>query len=351
MSDLLRTQSDVARAIASEIQIRLPPMEQSLARSRKVSPVAYDAFLKGTFFLYKGASGISRSIEYFREAIKQDPKHAQSHAGLAEALVFAGIFGMWPSAKALTEARSAALEALALDGANASAHNVLGDVKKGLEWNLAGAEAEYRAAIRLNSSDVLTRLWYAECLARMNRFEDALSESARAISLDPVSALSHNNRAMLLFRARRFDEAIRASLAALDLDPSLTIALWWQGVSFAGKRNFANAIQALTALVASNPAPMFRGYLAFAFGRAGQRAKALDSLSALQSLAGQRFVSPIDFALVYAGLDDRDRAFEWLEKAYQTRETRIHELPSIYFDAFRGDDRYGNLMRRIGLPA
>jgi serine/threonine-protein kinase len=138
------------------------------------------------------------------------------------------------------------LKALELDESSAGAHNALADVKQGYDWNLGGAETEFKRALQLNPSHVLTRLWYAECLTRMGRHDEAVAESGRALALDPVSSNSYGNRAMIFFRARRYDEAIQAGQQALDLNPSFVNALWWQGLSYAGQRDFPKSIALLT---------------------------------------------------------------------------------------------------------
>ncbi|MEO8052986.1 MAG: winged helix-turn-helix domain-containing protein [Acidobacteriota bacterium] len=351
LTDVLALQGDVARAIASEIQIKLTPRDLSNPlRTRQVNPQAYEAFLRGNFFLNQGIRGIAKSVEFYREAIKIDPSQADVHASLAEALCYAGIFGFRPSAETYREARLAALKALEIDELSAGAHNVLAEVKKGYDWELAGAEAEYKRALQLNPNHLLTRLWYAECLARMGRYAEALMESERALAMDPVSPNSHGNRGMLLFRARRYDEAIGASQRALDLEPRFINALWWQGLSYAGNHDFPRSIAALTKARSIDDGPLFRALLGHVYGRAGDRGKALRSLEELTALNGRRYVSPVDFAVVYAGLGDADSTFQWMEKAYQARATRVCELPSMYFDGVRSDPRYRNLMQRIGLP-
>jgi tetratricopeptide (TPR) repeat protein len=239
---------------------------------------------------------------------------------------------------------------LELDESNAAAHTALADVKKGYDWDLAGAEAEYQRALRLNPSHLLTRLWYAESLARMGRYGEALEESARALALDPVSPNSQGNRAMLFFRARRYDDAIRASQQALDLDPNFVNALWWQGLSYAGLRDFPRSVACLTRAIGMNDGPLFRALLGHVHGRAGEKEKALGILEEITTLAKRRYASPVDFAIVYAGMGDADSTFHWLETAYHARATRIHELPSMYFDNVRSDPRYPDLMRRVGLP-
>jgi tetratricopeptide (TPR) repeat protein len=222
-------------------------------------------------------------------------------------------------------------------------------VKKGYDWDLMGAEKEYQRALQLNPSRLLSRLWYAECLARMRRYKEALEESDRAIALDPVSPLSYTNRAMLLCRADRYDEAIRASQQALELDPHLSNALWWQGVSYAGMRDFSRSIDSLAKGARMSNAPLFSALLGHVYGLAGERAKALRVLDELTSLSRETYISPMDFAVVYAGLGDADSMFHWLEQAYRNRAARIHELQWMYFASFRSDPRYANLMRRVGV--
>jgi TolB-like protein/DNA-binding winged helix-turn-helix (wHTH) protein/Flp pilus assembly protein TadD len=350
LAEILAVQSEVARSVATEIRINVTPQEQRrFGSGRIVSPEAYEAFLRGNYFLHRGIPGTSTSINYFNEAIRRDPLYGEAHAGLAQALIWACIFGIRPSADGFPEARTAALRALELDELNAPAHNALADVKKGYDWDLAAAEVEYQRALELSPSHLLTRLWYAECLSRMGRHDEALEQSDRALALDPVSPISYNSRSMLQFRARRYDEAIRTSLQALELDPYFLNALWWQGMSYAGIGDFSNSIASLSQGVAMSDGPVFRGLLGHVYGLAGEVAKARQLLDELTTLSQRRYVSPVDFAVVHAGLGDADSTFDWLERAYETRATRIHELQWMYFDGFRSDPRHSDLMRRVGL--
>lgn len=350
VSDVLAVQNDVARAVAEQIRMALAPRDTSSARVRRLNPASYDAFLRGNFFLWQGIRGVGKSIDFFNRAIELDSSQPEAHAGLAEAYCYAGIFGFMFSADAYTAARVSAEKALQLDDSNAGAHNALADVKKGYDWDFAAAEVEYKRALQLNPNHLLTHLWYAECLTRMGRYNDAIAESDIALALDPVSPNSLGNRAMLFFRARRYDEAIRASQQALDLNPSFVNALWWQGYAYAGKGDLPKSIECLTKAITMNDAPLFRALLGHIYARAGEKGKALAILSELTTFSQTRFVSPVDFALVYAGLGDADATFDWLEKAYQSRASRVHELAAPPFDRFRADPRYPDLRRRVGLP-
>jgi tetratricopeptide (TPR) repeat protein len=153
---------------------------------------------------------------------------------------------------------------------------------------------------------------------------------------------------MIFFRARRYDESIHASQQALEFDPGFVQALWWQGVSYAGKRDFPRSVAALTKALNIADGPLFRGYLGFVYGQARERDKAVGILKELAMMSRQRWVTPIDYALVYAGLGDADSTFAWLEKAYQAHEMRF-ELASFYYDTFRSDPRFAALVRRLGL--
>ena len=351
LADVLSVQSEVARNVARQIQIQLTPQEQTtLARKRPVDPAGYEAFLKGAYFLHKGIPGVDRSIGFFNEAIRLDPAHSESHAGLAEALCYEGIFGFRASNETYPAARTAALKALELDDSSAAAHNVLADVKKGYDWDLAGALPEYRRALQLNPSHLLSRLWYAECFSRMGKHDEALAEVERALRLDPVSPQSRNVHAMLLFRARRYDDAIRVAHQALEFDPAFVNALWWEGMSYAGKQDYSKAIACLSRAAETSNHPIFLALLGHVYGLAGQRDKALRILKEHTATSRRRYVSPMDFAIIYAGLGDVDAVFHWLEDAYRTRATRIHELPTMYFDSIRSDPRYPDLVRRVGLP-
>jgi tetratricopeptide (TPR) repeat protein len=347
---VLSLQAEVARTVASQIEIKLTPLEMTrLNRAARVKPEAYEAFLKGNFFLHKAMPGIAKSIESFKQAIELDPSFADAHAGLAEALCFAGIFGLDTPANIYTAARASAVRALQLDETNASAHNALANIKEQYDWDLTGAEVEYRRALQLNPSHLLARIWYAQQLDRRGRSEAATEELARALKLDPISPMSLTARSMLFFRARRYDEAIQASQQALDLEPNWINALWWQGLSYAGKGDFPNAIASLTKGARMNDGSLFRSLLGHVYGRAGDRANALAMLQEIRAQAKHRYVSPIEFAVVYAGLGDADSAFDSLENAYRTRVARVGELPFMYYDSLRADARYPDLMRRVSL--
>jgi TolB-like protein/DNA-binding winged helix-turn-helix (wHTH) protein/Flp pilus assembly protein TadD len=353
LSDILTLQGEVAQAIAAQIQVKVKPQKQtSVARARPVNPQAYEAYLEGSFFWNKDTQeGLDKSIELFTRSIQFDSTYAQAYAGLSQSYCLLGIYGIRPSGEAYQKARVAALKALGLDETIAEAHTMLADIKKGYDWDWTGAEAEYKRALELNPSYSLAREWYAEYLSKMERHEEAIAEARRARQLDPVTANSNIILGLVLYRARRYDESLVAVQKALELHPLNPGALWIEAWSHEQKRELPEAISELEkAINLSGGISLYRALLGHAYALAGKRAKALAILDELKALSGKRYVSPLDIAIVYTGLGDRNAAFEWLEKAYEERTMRIQELAEPHFDSLRSDPRFPDLMRRIGLP-
>jgi TolB-like protein/Flp pilus assembly protein TadD len=351
LSDVLTLQAEVAQAIAGQIQIKLTPQEHAiLARKRPVNPQAHEAYLKGNFFMQKGTEGLNTSIEFFIQAIALDPAYAPSYSGLSSSYGYLAIFGLRPSGEVYPKAKAAAIRALQLDETDAEAHSLLATVKKSYDWDWAAAEVEYKRALELNASSWLTHAGYADYLSKRGRHEEAIAEARRARELDPVSAGRTAFLGMILYWERRYDEAIGACQKALELDPNYPNTYWFLALALEQKGELPEAITKLKKAVSLSHAPLYRALLGHAFALSGERAKALSVLDELRALSKQRYVSPLDIAIVYTGLGDRNSAFQWLEKAYQERTMRIQELPSPIFDSLRSDPRHADLMRRIGLP-
>jgi TolB-like protein/DNA-binding winged helix-turn-helix (wHTH) protein len=354
LADTLTLQGEVAGRIANEIRIQLTPEEQTrFAHARPVDPAAHDAYLKGLYFYFKLIPGLNKSIESFEEAIRLDPGQADAHAGLAQALADAALYGIRPPKTAMPAARAAAFQALRLDASNANAHRVLADIQKGYDWELNGAALKYRRALQLNPNQMLSHFRYADCLSRMERHDDALAEAELGRQLNPLAPMSHGFHAMILFRSRRFDDALDAARQSLELDPVFVNALWWQGMSYAGKRDYSAAISCLTKAIGIDDNPLFRALRGNVYGLAGDRSKAIQVIEehTQEEASRRRYISPMDFAILHAGLGDSDLAFRRLEEAYQGRSLRIHELTFMYFDRIRSDARYLEFARRVGLPA
>jgi TolB-like protein/Tfp pilus assembly protein PilF len=352
LGDVLTLQGEVAQAIADQIQVKLTSKEHaSLARVRPINPQAHEAYLKGSFFRNKWTEeGLDKSIQYLSEAIELEPAYVHGYAGLSHSYCALGIFGIRPAREVYPKAKAAATKALELDETVAEAHISLADVKKGYDWDWPGAEAEYKRGLNLNPSCAIGHMWYADYLSKMGRHADAIAAAIRARELDPISVDSNAFLGFILYRARRYDEALKACQKAVELDPYHPEGHWFLALPHEQRRELREAIAELKKAVRfSGGGAPYLALLGRAYALAGERTKASSVLDELRTLSDKRYVSPLDFAIVYTGLGDRNSAFHWLENAYHERTMRIQELPQPIFDSLRSDPRYHDLMRRTGL--
>jgi tetratricopeptide (TPR) repeat protein len=165
-----------------------------------------------------------------------------------------------------------------------------------------------------------------------------------------VSIVSEAFFGFLYYRARRYDEAIAVCQKTLELAPNYPNANWFMALALEKEGRLPEAIASLQSAVMNSRAPLFKALLGHAYGLAGERAKALGILEEIKLLSKQQYVSPMDYAIVYTGLGEREMAFQWLETAYSERVMRIQELNEPHFDSLRGEPRYEDLLRRIGIP-
>jgi TolB-like protein/Tfp pilus assembly protein PilF len=352
LADVIGIQEQISKEISEKLRLKLTGEEkQRLTKHYTENAEAYQLYLKGLFFQNKQTpANLQKSVEFFEQAINLDPAYAQAYAGLSDTYIYLGVIGILPSAESFPKAKTTAMKALELDETLADAYAALGQASKQYEWDWAKAETMYKRALELNPNSWLAHVWYAGLLSTIGRFDEAIKLDMRARELDPISVNSSTFLGRDLYRARRYDDAIRACQEGLELDPDDVLALWFQARAEVANHQFPDAIGKLEKAVRLSDGSIYRALLANAYASAGQRGKALDILEQIKALSKQRYVSPIDMAVIYTGLGDRDSAFEWLEKAYQERAARIQEVSEPLFDSLRSDPRFPGLMRRIGLP-
>jgi TolB-like protein/Flp pilus assembly protein TadD len=351
LRDILRLQAEIARDIAGHIHRLLDPASPSPARIREVDPPAYEACLRGVFYRDKMTPmDLGTGIGWFARAIELDPGYAQAHAGLAQACFYMGVFGGGPASELFPKAKAHALRALELDESIAIAHNALASVHVLYEWDWASAEAECLRAVQLAPGDSGPHAHLADYMSIQARHEEAIAEMTRALELDPLSPLHRGFLALLLYRARRYDEAIAECQRALDIDARYPNALWFLALALEQKGRQAEALAQLEKAVTLTSAFHFRALLGRALALLGERTRAEDILADLQAASRREYVSPFDLAVIHCGLGDLTTAFQYLEQAFEQRVFRIIELTMPMFDALRGDRRWHDLVRRIGLP-
>ncbi len=356
LSDVLAVQSEITSEICEKLRLRLRAEDRSgLERGGTQVPEAYELYLQGRYFWNRRTpEDLGRAVEFFRQALEKDSGYALAYTGLADAYALRGYtgYGAERPREALPKARAAALEALRIDPRLAEAHTSLAHVLDNYDWNWSEAEREYRRAIELNPNYPPAHQWYALLLASMRRFDEALIEMERAKRVDPLSLIINSNQGWVLYFARRYGESIAQCRRTLEIDPRFGGAHWVLGFSylFAGDSSKAVAEEE-RAVELSGENPGTRATLAYAYAVAGKPAEARAILEDLLRLSQRRYVPAFWIATAFAGLGERETAFEWLEKSYQEREGALTLLNiEPRFDSLRPDPRFQDLVRRIGLP-
>ncbi len=356
MRDILDLQSEIAQAIAREVQIKMTPAEQARLTSRPpVRPKAFDHYLQGRYLYWnkRTEENLHKSIEHFQSAIKEDPGYAAAYVGLADCYNSLGTVQVsaLPPLEARRRAEEAAVKALELDSTLAEAHSSLGQVKH-YNWDWTGAEQDFKRAIELNPNYANAHNFYASYLMCRGRIDESIAASNRARELDPFSLSVSVQRGFLLENARRYNEAIGQLRAVIAMDPNHYQAYWVLGHTYAANQQFNEAIAAAEkAVELSQRNSGALGILGLAYGLAGRKAEANKILNELLKLNESRYVTPAALVNVYIGLGDKGQVFVWLEKAYQERSNFVAYLKVFpILDPVRSDPRFDDLVRRVGLP-
>jgi TolB-like protein/DNA-binding winged helix-turn-helix (wHTH) protein/Flp pilus assembly protein TadD len=352
--DTLALQSRVARSIARQIRATLNRQEQvSLDNSKVVNPEAYEAYLKGRYFLNKRTGdGLRTAIEYFKRAIESDSNYAEAYSGLADAYALSGDwkYGVLSPQEAFPKAKAAATKALALNESLGEAHASLAYALDLYGWDWEAAETEYKRAIKLNVGYATAHQWYSWHLLMMGRNSEAIAELREAESLDPLSLIISADVADALSVAHRFDEAEQQARKTLQLDPNFAIGHYELGQALEQRHLHDQAIAEFQkAISISGHSGAFDSNLGYAYAVSGRTEEAVKVVRDLEHRQDKNPSLDADIALVYVGLGDLDQAISWLNKGYDARfKASILLRPA--FDPLRPDPRFKDLMRRVGLP-
>jgi TolB-like protein/DNA-binding winged helix-turn-helix (wHTH) protein/Flp pilus assembly protein TadD len=354
LRDTLALQNKVARAIADQIRVNLNPQEQAaLKKVTVVDPEAYESYLKGRYFWNKRtADGLGKAIEYFNEAVERKPDYAQAYAGLADSYALAGDwkYGLLAPREAYPKAKAAATKAIALDDTLGEAHISLAFCLDNFDWDWESGGKEFRRGIELSPDYAIGHEWYGWHLAASGRNDEAIAEVEKAANLDPLSPSIGADLAEELLVAHRFDEAIKQGRLTIALDPFFAPTHYVLGQAFVQKRNYSEAIAELKKATELSPgSTAFTANLAYAYAVSGDRDKATKLLNDLKNQSSQSSPNAPEIAMVYVGLDEKDQAMAWLEKAYAERFSPW-VLMRPCFDPLRSDPGFEDLVRRIGFP-
>lgn len=355
-ADLFALQGEIATAIAHAVRLTLTGPEQTRLANRYVTrPAAQDAYLQGRRLFYTfSTDGIRDACALFEKAVTVDPRYALAHASLARCYLALQDFGLMSPAEARQRSTRAAAAALALDDALPEAHNALAEVRFKFDWDWAGAERSYLAALALNPGSSLVRSPYSRFLSALGRTDEALQQAQLAAESEALSAEMRTSTAVILYYQRRYAEAIADYLKAIELNARFPPAHLGLGRAYAAAGKFEQAVEELNLAIDQSGGDLsYVAVLAAVHAQAGARAEAERLLARLLAEAARPSprVAPQDLSYVYAALGDRDEAFAWLDKAFEHRSSRILWLkvdPRV--DSLRSDPRFAALIRRLGLP-
>jgi len=353
--DIFAVESDIAKTIAETLQAKLTGSEKSsIAKKPTVNQEAYELYLKGRFFWNKRTGpDLQKAIDYFKQAVEKDQKYALAYAGLADAYVLLPPYGAASPSESFPQAEAAARKALELDDTLAEAHTSLGQFLLFYDLDFAGSTREFERAIALDPNYATAHHWYGggPPLA-LGRFDRAITEGKRAVELDPLSLINNADLGWLYFNARRYNEAEAQARKTLEMDSRFYLAHYYLGEVLQFKGQLTEAIAEYKKAAELDDDPFVLGLLTQAYAKLGQRDEALKMLGQLQQLATRRYVTSYSFALVHIALGEKDKAIDWLERAYRDRAGPDIALIKVdpFLDPLRGDPRFEVLVQKVVAP-
>jgi len=350
LRDVLAMQSEVAKAIAAEIQVQLTPQEQArFERSRPVNPAAYEAYLKGVYhWNFHTGEEMQKAIAEFQRATQIDPSYAMAYVGLSDTYTLLPFNADMDPRIVLPQAKAAALKAVELDPRSGRAHAALGVTLSRYDWNRTGAEREFQLAIELLPNDSFAPALYAEMLSLEGRHDEAFAQAARARELDPIFGVNGLQYSRAFLYARQYDKAVAAFREALEVNPKFWPLHLFLGETYQQQGLYPQALAELRQ--AQGPTQEATSAMARVLVAQGKNSEAQQILRDLLQRSKSGYLPPTYIAGIYIALGDNKRAFDWLEKAYAARDSQLEFLGvEPFYDPLRTDPRYLDLMRRINL--
>jgi eukaryotic-like serine/threonine-protein kinase len=352
VSEALSIKQAIAREVTEKLRLRLSgEQQQQLVRRETSNPEAFQFYLRGRFYWNKRtADGVKKAIAEFQQAIERDPNFALGYVGLADSYGVLEEYTGAPAGETLPKARAAVDRALQIDDSLAEAHTTLAFIHQ-QQWRWAEAEQEYKRAIALNRNYPTAHHWFGIYFRIKRQFDDSQREIKRAQELDPLSPIISNNVAMTYLVKNDINAAIQQWQRMIELDPNYPAARAFLGLSRLKQERYEEAhTEIQKAVELSGRASLYLRDLGYFYAVTGRRGEALQILKELEERYARRETIGQYLAAVYAGLGDRDQAFEWLERDFRERSGVLpHITWWFYFDDLRSDPRYADLVRRMGL--
>ncbi len=355
-TNIFAVEDAVSEQLARSIRLELTGAEQKRLTQRPTeNGNAYQAYVKGRFFWNKRTTeGLRKGLEYFQEAVALDPAYTQAYTGIADSYALLGLFNAMPPKEAFPKARDAANKALEMDPELADAHATLGFVNFYYDWDGLAAEKEFRHALANDPNSAISHAWYAEDLAAMGRFGEARLEAQRALEADPVSPTVGAMFGLVACLEGKSDEAVDRLRKSIEIDPTYPRLHFRLGNAYEQAKMYQPALaEFLKAVQLAGGGDRYgdqyyEAGVGSAYAILGNASEAHHVLDTLVRRSNDRYVPAYSIAIIYAGLGDRERVFEWLKKGFEDRSTSMAYLkvdPAM--KNFRSDPRFEALAKNI----
>ena len=357
LSDVISLQSEVALAIAQQIQVKLTPQERSsLGRASPINPDAHEAYLRGRYEWNRSTrEEKEKGVDLLKKAVAVDPDYSLAYAGLADA--YYSVSNWWmPPTKAIPLAKAAAKRALEIDPDLADAHALAGILKAEYDWDFTSAEVEFRRAVQMNPNSSAARLWYGYFLVQSGRFAESHEQMSAARDLDPLASYLRWLATWPDFYEGHYDKVIADLRDVIDIDPKSADSYSLTGECFEQKHDYARALVELRTAESIGTHAWNLAAMGRVYAEAGYRDSALAVARYLAQLANREettheYITPYGIATIYSALGDFDKALEWLDRGVRERS---EDLVLIGVDPrmsrLRADPRLAEWMRRRGVP-
>jgi serine/threonine-protein kinase len=352
LSSLVSVQREIAADIYGHLRPRLEGAERKLLAKRPTENAdAYQLYLQGLFYSNKWTQAdFKKAADYFGQAVQKDPQYALAYAGLADTYSLLGDSGYLAPAEAWPRAKTSAMQALEIDPTLAEAHTSLGLVKEHFEWDWTGAEKEFRSAIELNPNSAIAHQWFGDYLANMNHFEEGLRETRRAQELDPLSLIINTTIGWQFYLNRQNDQAVDQLHKVLDIDPRFAPARRILEEVYAQMGKHKEAVAEREKALSLSGSPELAASLEQDFAKSGYRGVLQNWLEGLTEISKHSYVSPYSIAEAYIRIGEKEKAIEWLEKAFEEHDSGLVSLGvEPMFDPVRSDIRFQEILRRMKL--
>jgi serine/threonine-protein kinase len=350
-TDLVMLQTDIARDVSGKLKAKLSGADEAkVTKNYTQNSEAYQLYLKGNFYSAKSTeAGYKKAIEFYRQAIEIDPRYALAYNGIARAYLISADWYLSP-AEALPKMKAEALRALEFDDQLAEAHTLLGIYTYWHERDILSSESEFKRAIELDPNNSEAHHQYGNYLVYTSRFDEGIAEMRLAQGLAPLDLTLNSDLAQDYLFAGRFDSAIEQARKTIEMDQTFWLPQLFLGLAYERKRQLPEAIAAIQNAHSLDNNPWITGYLGYVYATAGKKAEAQKIIDELKELSKQRYVPPYSIAIIYAGLNDKDQAFEWLNKSYEVYSWTHQLNVDTVFGNLRDDPRFKALLKRMKLP-